>query len=176
MVRVIRGYSLIEMLVVLIIIGLLVSVVSLSTGLGQNGRADLERVGANLEQLLSVAADEAVLRGTPIGLSFVPPQPSEDPRWMLRWFGWQPQIWMELFDFMPTQYLPERLVPRLIVEGEEFSAADLMRINASGLPTLVFYPTGESTLFTLQLHDEINARSLVQLSNLDDGLVARLAP
>lgn len=169
-----HGYSLVEMLVVLALVGLLVSMITLSVGLSGNTGQDAERIGVVLEQLLSSASDEAVLRAQPIGLIFVPPRSAGAGRWGLRWASWQQQTWQNLPDLHADRELPEGLVPRLTIDGAELAASDLARIHENGMPALVFYPTGESTLFSLQLIDEAVAGRLVQLSNHGTGQIVRL--
>lgn len=66
--RAVRGFSLIEILVVIVVIGVLVSIFSLSVGgfVDDQGAEDMRR----LEALIDLAAEEAAMQGREIGLTF----------------------------------------------------------------------------------------------------------
>lgn len=59
-----RGFTLIEMLVVMMIIGIVTTVVALSTG--RNQRSDLQEEAQRLAVMLESASDEAQVRSIPI--------------------------------------------------------------------------------------------------------------
>lgn len=67
--RPISGFSLLELLVVVFIIGILATMFTLSVGL-TGGDRDLEREVDRLEALLSLASEEALMQGREIGMRF----------------------------------------------------------------------------------------------------------
>ena len=82
--RLSHGLTLIEMLVVLLIMGLLVSVTALSTGLaGRSDSEDAARTAEDLSRLFEHAAQQALARGDVLGWSL----DAADSRTM-RWWLW----------------------------------------------------------------------------------------
>ena len=82
--RLSHGLTLIEMLVVLLIMGLLVSVTALSTGLaGRSDSDDAARTAEDLSRLFEHAAQQALARGDVLGWSL----DNNDSRTM-RWWRW----------------------------------------------------------------------------------------
>ena len=64
-----RGFTLLELLVVLVIVGILVSLLTLSVGLlGEDGA--LRREAERLEALVQIAGEETMLHGFEMGLRF----------------------------------------------------------------------------------------------------------
>lgn len=61
-----RGFTLLEILVVIAVMGTVISLAALS--LGNNRARELEREAERLQGLLRLAVDEAVIRSVPMGL------------------------------------------------------------------------------------------------------------
>lgn len=179
-----QGFSLIEMLVVMTIMGLIVSIVALSTGslttvLG-DGDGSPESVADELMTLMAAASSQAMLSGEPMALSFAAPSAAPDDGVAVTWlrYGriaggtlrdrqtmWQPVS--EQAGLYELQ-LPSTLASDLSIEGEQINAQALA--DKPDTPVLVFYPTGESTAFHWSL---ARGEQSATLSNATTGDIAR---
>lgn len=160
-----HGFSLIELLVVMAIMGLMVSLVSLSVG-GSDGRRDaLRDAAASLAGMMSIASSSAILSGEPIGMHWYAPDAMAESGWRLDWSRWINGQWHkdEVRD-LPDGALPAGIEPMLEVEGGPVSLD-----RAAELPVLVFYPTGETTPFRLQLSMDIGERMVID--NMRTGAI-----
>lgn len=176
-----QGFSLIEMLVVMTIMGLIVSVVTLSTGslsavFGAGGEESAESVADELMVLMAAASSQAVLSGEPLAIGFASSSTAQDEGIAVTWlrYGrvaggsvrnrqamWQPVSAQAGLRELP---LPEGINSELSIEGELIDAQVLA--DNPGMPALVFYPTGESTPFRWSLAQE---EQRVTLSNTTTG-------
>lgn len=150
------GFSLIELLVVIFIIGLMIGTVSLSVNIGREPGEQLEEETQRLLELSRLAEDRAVLTGEPIGLLLLPPlsSPEGQPSWTYQWQRYRGGQWVEAEAPLSSWQLPENLEVSLEVEGTQvnFSSFDDDEDNPP-LPSIVFYPGGEVTPFELTLFD-----------------------
>lgn len=180
----VQGFSLIEMLVVMTIIGLIVSVVTVSTGSlsavfgGDDGSA--ESVADDLMVLMAAASSQAILSGEPMALGFTSSSTAQDAGIAVTWlrYGrvaggsvrnrqamWQP---VSAQTGLRELSLPSVVSSELSVEGERIDAQALA--DNPGMPALVFYPTGESTAFHWSL---VQGERVVTLTNVTTGEIER---
>ena len=118
-----RGFSLIEILVVLVIAAIIMSVAVLSLGALGNDR-DVEREGQRMLSLLQLAVDEAELQGRDFGIEFI--------RQGYRFVEYDPlfETWAELGgdEILRPRSLPEGYEMELFLEDRqvelEFEAAE----------------------------------------------------
>ncbi|MES9992758.1 MAG: type II secretion system minor pseudopilin GspH [Candidatus Thiodiazotropha sp.] len=139
-----RGFTLIEVMVVVIIIGILINYVTLT--FGRNSPEDLLKTEARrLSSLLGLASEEALLRSLLIGVDI-----TEDSYGFLTLDegNWQP---MDDTLFRPRQ-LPE---------GMEFSIASSQQDGEDeeeNIPEIILLNSGEMTPFELKLsYDRIDS-------------------
>ncbi|RON10744.1 type II secretion system protein GspH [Pseudomonas brassicacearum] len=143
-----RGFTLLELMVVMVLIGVLLGMVSLATG---TSPARLARQEANgLIQLLQALREQAVLEGREYGLRLEP-----EGYQVLALYGqdWRPAG--------RAYRLPEGLQLRLEQSGQMSTLA-----GRPGQPHLVLLSSDESSAFTLHL--QADQQSLISLSS--DGL------
>lgn len=179
-----QGFSLIEMLVVMTIMGLIVSIVTLSTGsltaVFGDGDGSPESVADELMTLMAAASSQAMLSGEPMALGFAAPSAAQDEGVAVTWlhYGrvaggtlrdrqsmWQPvSAQAGLYELQ----LPSTVASELSIEGEQINAQALA--DNPGMPVLVFYPTGESTAFHWSL---ARGEQAVTLSNATTGDIKR---
>lgn len=183
-----QGFTLIEMLVVMTIMGLIVSVVTLSTGslsavFGDDSEGAAESAADALLMLMTAASSQAVLGGEPMALAFASPSTASEDGVTVTWLRyartaggsvrdrqavWQPvSVQSQLRDVN----LPPNVGSELIIEGELVNMRSLTEYP--GTPALVFFPTGESTAFEWSLSQEDQE---ITLGNTKTGLIERRQP
>ncbi|MHB1239594.1 MAG: type II secretion system minor pseudopilin GspH [Gammaproteobacteria bacterium] len=135
-----RGFTLLELLVVLVIIGVVLSMVTLSTGT-RNRDTELSEDASRLAALMGMASDQAVLSFADYGIRFSP----HGYRFMiLDGQKWRPVTNDELLR-------PRRLEPdvnlRLVTEGQPVPLTNPGAADEK--PNVFLYSSGERTPFTL---------------------------
>jgi prepilin-type N-terminal cleavage/methylation domain-containing protein len=195
--RLSHGLTLIEMLVVLLIMGLLVSVTALSTGLaGRSDSEDAARTAEDLSRLFEHAAQQALARGDVLGWSL----DAADSRTM-RWWLWSSDTgvstvvntsintttinsaispgngvdsqgaaarWQsQPHSFLPSVELPAQLALQLSALNP---GARPSQQPATG-PQLVFLPGLETVPFELRLLDEETGQALARIWSDQPGRV-----
>lgn len=140
-----HGFTLLELLVVLVLMGVILSIAVLS--LGDGGRGDQIRQEARrLKALMELAGEEAVLNTTPYGLEVG----KDGYRFLRHRDGeWQVLEGDELL--RPREWLPDT-ESRLFLEGHQVEPGSEEDEEVEGpVPSLIFYPGGERTPFELEL-------------------------
>ena len=194
--RLSHGLTLIEMLVVLLIMGLLVSVTALSTGLaGRSDSEDAARTAEDLSRLFEHAAQQALARGDVLGWSL----DADDSRTM-QWWRWSSDTsvstatntsinttinsasgpgtlvdsqgaaarWQsQPHSFLPSVELPAQLALQLSAINP---GARPSQQPATG-PQLVFLPGLETVPFELRLLDEETGQALARIWSDQPGRV-----
>jgi len=130
-----RGFTLIEMLVVLMIMGLFVGLVSTITR--PDDRALLRLEAERLSQLLDFAATEARLTGKPIAWT-------ADESGYRFWRGGDDGSWIEVRD-------SELLRARTLPQGVAVSGFRVENMRPQGSMRLEFTPQGSSLAFTIAM-------------------------
>ncbi len=153
------GFTLIEILVVLIIVGLLASLAVFSMG-GNSQQRELENHVRELYLLMQTASEQAVLNNLELGLLL------EDDGYQFVAFQDESGEWKpsgerlfnqrSLPDWMTVTQFVESDAPRLT------SAEDKLR------PTIVFFSSGESTPFEIEF--TIGSDSDLMHSLASDGV------
>jgi len=163
-----RGFTLIEVLVVVVIVGIISSVVLLSTSLIDDER-EIRREARRLASLVELAGDEALLQGRDFGLELV--------RGGYRFVEYDPlqDRWFEVpgDELLRPRRLPESLEFELYVEdrrvllsedharlGNEESPTGELRANYA--PHTLILSSGQLSPFELRLLSE-DAQSGIEL-------------
>ncbi len=146
-----QGFTLLELIVVTLIIGLMVGVVSLSSGL--NRQHDVEEEIKRIAALVDLAAQESVFKSTEIALEF------EEDRY--RFLTLADNEWrsIEADKIFRERELPAGLELELFIEGEqqfefnieEFSLDEEEKDNH---PRIFLFSSGELTPFELNLKND----------------------
>ncbi|KAB7622992.1 type II secretion system minor pseudopilin GspH [Alkalilimnicola sp. S0819] len=145
-----RGFTLMEVMVVLVLIGIITSMAVIGFG---GGRADsLQEESRRLAVLMQLASEEAILTARPLGLRF-----DEEG---YRFLQYEEQRWRVLEEDpqLRPRALPEFLRLELLLEGQSAEPAGLLAQGEEDedrlLPEILFMETGELTPFELLIRAE----------------------
>lgn len=142
-----RGFTLLEMLVVVFIIGIIVSLATLSVG-GRAADDRLEREARRLDALLQTAAEEAVLFGVDLGLELTPGGYRflrlDADGWTPIGAGDSPLRPRELAEGVTLHLVREDGEPRRLTGGEDEK-------SGGPRPEILFLSSGEITPFELSM-------------------------
>jgi len=153
-----RGFTLIEILVVIVIVATVVSIALLSVGvIGEDEELDTER--RRLSSLIETVQDEAMLQGREFGVEIMTSS--------YRFVEFDPltRQWADVpgDELLRLRYLPEGLEFELFIDEKRIDLlADPKRLDDPGeppnrnsiepyMPHLFVFASGEATVFELQL-------------------------
>lgn len=120
-----RGFTLLELVVVIFIIGIMTGFAVMSIGLGQAN--ETEREAERLKAILDLALEEAVLNGRDLGLIV------NDDGYQFTEFVeglWMP---IEEDDLLHPRVLPEVIKLKLALDKEAVKISSLQKVNAKDL-------------------------------------------
>jgi len=168
-----NGFSLIEILVVIVIIGIITGIALLSLGILGDDR-QLQTEARRLASLVEVAQDESMMQGREFGIEFMNDS--------YRFVEYDPFInqWSEVIgdDMMRLRSLPDDVEFELTLEGqrvlldndparfedpEETSSPDLTETYA---PHVLIFSSGDMTPFDLAIMRRNDEQRLVVKSDL----------
>ena len=171
-----RGFTLVEILVVLVIISILVGAVALSTG--SNPARELEREAKRFTALLSMASDEALLQGQQLAFAFEYEQGRQGYR--VLFLDEEENRW-QLLETKPfgVYWLPEKIAFDLTPSDDSSNHSDaqassrLINLSAdvSLKPVLLVLSSGEWSPFIGQMRHS-DYPTAIQL--LSDGFTGVL--
>jgi general secretion pathway protein H len=167
------GFTLLELLVVLVIIGIVSSFAVLSTGLtGRNKPLDKE--SQRLLALMQMASEESVQKTEELGLTV-----GNDGYHFLR-YDYDQNTWQPLEDDLYRERsLPDDLTLNLILEGRPIVLEDPSQTDSSmeldkdtksktTPPQILFLSSGEVSSFSLTLHEHPGSAERV-IKSVGDG-------
>lgn len=157
-----RGFTLLELLVVLLVVALILSLANL--GFSSGGREI--RLQAQLQTLADLAdyvLDEAQATGIDRGLrlEYVNDTGREQVQW--RWLERQGQSWQAVttdVELLQTERLPDTVEVVLLLEDLPAVELPLASDLDNQLPQLQLYADGETTPGTLEVRQRDNGRLL----------------
>ncbi|MBL4852218.1 MAG: type II secretion system minor pseudopilin GspH [Gammaproteobacteria bacterium] len=141
-----KGFTLLELIVVTLIIGLMIGVINLSSGL--NRQHDVQEEIERLAALIDLAAQESIFKSTEIALEF---EESSYRFLTLIENEWQP---IEADRILRQRQLPAGLEIELFVEGErqEIFSIETKDSEKKDIPPRIFLlSSGEITPFEVSL-------------------------
>lgn len=166
-----HGFTLLELMVVMVLIGIILTFVVGSVGDG--GRGDrIKREAQRIAALVEMVGEEAVLRSALVGMRF-----DEEGYSFLRWEtvegedGKQHQEWQEISgdDLLRPRPIEAPMRLQLTVEGFGITLTSPAPEGEDGVPPpqVIFMPSGEHTPFELSLlYDDDNSGYLLNAPSL----------
>lgn len=181
-----NGFSLIEIVVVMLMVGLIFSVATISFG-DRSANKQLRKVTDEIVTIADHLREVAIGTGVPVGMLLEPPAWREseeiDPTWKISWYKLEtltveipidpnavsqtagalvPQTrevdtWVAIEGVRESEITSDILI-ELKIEKEVWEYDDEPPLEV--LPQLVFYPTGEVSQFSIELTHSENSELL----------------
>jgi general secretion pathway protein H len=143
-----RGFTLLELLVVLLIMGLAVTMVGISIGNGSPQR-DTRQYAQWFARSTGIALQEAEAQGRNHGVALYQ---DDEGAWHWQWYRQINGKWLDLVPaFAPATPLQDYASPQLRVEGKFLDLTDRNGNPAQRTPDIVLFASGELTPFELLL-------------------------
>ncbi|WP_245792359.1 GspH/FimT family pseudopilin [Teredinibacter waterburyi] len=142
------GFSLLEILVVLVVIGVVMGGVSVSVNQG-GPEKQMRSAVEKFANYADFASEMSVLNGRPFGLLLEPPSWSENPEdrgWRYKWQVMTEQGWID-YPELPAVELDREIKLFISIDDEDWDWQDAPEVN---LPAIAFYPDGEATRFNIE--------------------------
>lgn len=150
------GFSLLELMAVIFVIGLSLGMVSLTVSTG-TAKSD---VWDEIEKFMGIAqfaSEKAILSGEAMGLKIEPPlwqvQRGQDPDevgWRYRWVTNSSEGWQEIPNLPPVSLPPSM---RLMIEVDD-TLWDYENQLDRTVPVAAYYSSGDVTLISIEWTDE----------------------
>jgi general secretion pathway protein H len=144
-----HGFTLLELLVVITIIGIIITVATLSIGVLGEDR-ELESESDRLTDVIALALEQAQLEGRDYGLRI------DDSSYEVQMFDGRTQRWLTVDDdpWFRAHQLPAGVVFALTLEGRRILLARENKdkpVPEEKLPQLVLYASGDATPYELRM-------------------------
>ncbi|GGY86842.1 putative type II secretion system protein H [Cellvibrio zantedeschiae] len=149
----VRGFTLIEIMIVVFIIGLMATVITLSVGEDKSKAAPRLEAQAFM-QAVGFVSEFAALNGEVVAM-FISPRESSDSLgkyWCYNWQRYRDNAWVKLpEDSLSEHCMDERVQWELVVEGHLYTYDPDLETQP---PVLVFSPSGEATPVEMALFEQ----------------------
>ncbi len=167
------GFTLLELLVVLVIIGIVSSFAVLSTGLTGRNRP-LDKEAQRMLALMKMAGEESVQKTEELGLTL------DSDGYHFQDYDYDQNAWQSLQDdLFRERHLPDGVTLELVLEGRPIVLASPSQTDSTDKPSadsqdqpkppqILFLSSGEVTQFTLTLSEHPGTAQRV-IKSVGDG-------
>ncbi len=183
----VRGFTLLEILVMLVVIGITISFVTLSIGVG--GRpVELQAEAEKLTGMLQLALEESVLTGKPLGLRINETLERDGTRFVYEWSVLEQGTWqvLEQHPVLQDGHTAEGVELDLTLEGIEIKllqdskeskdSEDDSKLKESYQPDIFILQSGELTPFTLHISNPELPGQVYRITGNPVGALRLLRP
>lgn len=153
-----RGFTLIEIMIVVLIVGLSAGIATLAFAPDDTSR--LEEAADKFMLQAEFVAEQTALTGEVIGLFIRPTSSREGTQWCYQWRRFRNSAWQPVSDFLPDQCFAIDMEIEMIVEGEAYEYDER---ETTPQPVLIFYPSGESTRLELALFARFDSEEVQRI-------------
>ena len=174
-----QGFTLIEMMAVLLIVGIAASIAALSIGSGTRPQ-EVKNATRQLYNAINLAFEEAVYANQQFGLRFDIDLEDDEPAYVYQWliFNAEERRWfLTDIEALAEQKLPSKLILEIEVEGQQViigeqkkeaediifkvkkTADDEIEIH----PDIYFFSSGETQNFIIRIADEATPNNKFRL-------------
>lgn len=173
------GFSLLELMVVILLIGLSLGMVSLTVSTGGAKNEVIDEI-EKFMGLAQFASEKAILSGEAMGLMMEPPlwqtqrgQDPDDIGWRYRWVTNSSEGWQDVPNLPPVNLPPSM---RLTIEVDETLWEYESQLDRT-VPVAAYYSSGDVTVISIEWTDEREPGFVQHIEVNESGeLVWREAP
>lgn len=164
-----KGFTLIEILVVLVLLGLISSIAVVSVGMNNQNR-ELENEIRRIHSLMRFAADESVLQNIELGFYI------DSESYEFLEYEEEGNSWIAVADpELRPRNLPEWVSVEL-TRDDDIKELPVPEDSEEKKPLLVFFSSGESTEFTLSFFVDGAGKSGYEISSNGYQAIALITP
>jgi general secretion pathway protein H len=162
------GFTLVEILVVVVIIGVVSAGIILSTNLAGGRDYDLQKEGDRLEALMKYAREQAELQTREYGILF------RDDGYMFVTFDVRRNLWRDVFedDALHDRNLPGGLTVKLTVDARPVVLTK-PKDSKDKTPQVIIFANGDLTTFEITLERDDGVRSISIAQDTTGDVVAK---
>lgn len=164
--RSIRGFTLVEIMIVVFIIGMTASLIALSIGDKKTEKGPYKEA-QTLMQTIDFVGEYAALNDEILGM-FITPREAEDSlgkRWCYSWKRMRDNVWGSMPEDTLSEHCMEDTVQwELVIEGQMYVYDPDLEIQP---PVLVFSPSGEATPVEMGMFEEGTTTTEAQHIEID---------
>jgi general secretion pathway protein H len=162
------GFTLVEILVVVVIIGVVSAGIILSTNLAGGRDYDLQKEGDRLEALMRYAREQAELQTREYGILF------RDDGYMFVTYDVRRQLWRDVFedDALHDRNLPGGLTFKLSVDARPVVLTK-PKDSKDKTPQVIIFANGDLTTFEITLERDDGVRSISLSQDTTGDVIAK---